>query len=177
MNWDEIEHGGAGEVLTPETAPDVLYHGTNPIAAALIMKQGIEATEPVDDDDLGAVVCTTSCPDIGQMFAIEFARANSDFDVGFVFSIDAKQVVQHAETVPYQAETASFDELEFRVMGDIPRSMITGFKVVGNSSLLRKQSFIEQMWWDMPPHLKQEFRGDRAMFEMAIKALLDAAAR
>lgn len=175
MRWDEVEpEYGAGEPLTPETAPDVLYHGTNPIAAALIWKHGIEATEPVDDDDLGAVVCTTSCPDMGQMFAIEFARFNSEYDVGFVFSIDGKQIASHFEALPYHAETASQNEFEIRVRDDIPKSMITGVRIVGDAKLLRKKSFVEQMWWDMPPHLKQEFRGDRAMFEMAIKALLDA---
>lgn len=135
-------------VETSEQHPTIFYHGTNPLAAAMILKDGyIEATEPVDDDGMGAVVCVTSDEDIGVAFAVEFARFNSSYDVGFVFQLNAHAVVDAIETVPYEAETASMDEHEYRVMGDIPlKQYMTGISIAGDVRLLRDDEYIAKMY-------------------------------
>jgi hypothetical protein len=140
---DSITEG----VVERDEIPQFFYHGTNPLAATMIFQSGcIDADNPVDDDDLGAVVCVTSEFNIGRMFAIEFERCNSQFDVGFVFELDAAKVMESFEAFPYEAETASIDEKEYRIDGDIPlRPYCTGIKIVGDKSLLTNKKYLQQM--------------------------------
>lgn len=163
---------GAGEPLTAETAPKVLYHGTNPIAAAAIVAAGkIEADFPVDDDDLGAVVCVTADKQMGRNFATEFSRFNSQYDVGVVFEIDGRVVAAHAETVPYHAETAGAFEFEYRVQDDIPMAMIRRVHIVGRVSRLKDERFIEQLWKDAVKSGMTRFFADERAFRVAIAEL------
>lgn len=154
---------GAGEVVDAHTAPSVVYHGTNPIAAAAILRSGkFEATHAVDSD--GPVVCVTACPDMGQCFAIEFVRLNSEHDVGFVFALDGKAIADKLTMYPYHAETAGAYEFEYRVEGDIPLSAITGVRMVGDTRLITAddgatEMFFEELWEETPYHLRHHFEG------------------
>ncbi len=169
---------GAGEPLTPETAPKVLYHGTNPIAAAAIVATGeIRADFPVDDDDLGAVVCVTSDKTMGRNFATEFSRFNSQYDVGVVFEIDGRAVATHTETVPYHAETAGAFEFEYRAQDDIPLSMIRRIHIVGRASRLKDERFIEQLWNDATNNGMSRLFADERAFRVAIAELKIEAGR
>jgi len=134
-------------VIERNETPSFFYHGTNPLAATMIFHDGrIEATEPVDDDEMGAVVCVTSDFKIGRMFAIEFERFNSQYDVGFVFELDAPKIMASFNATPYEAETASSDEQEYRIDSDIPlRGYCTGIRIVGDKSLLRNKRYLGQM--------------------------------
>lgn len=86
--------------------PKVLYHGTNLIAAATIVKdRALRATEPVDDDGLGAVVCTSSVRKVARMFAVEFVRVNSRLPVGAVFTINARALPADVQAIPHVADT------------------------------------------------------------------------
>jgi hypothetical protein len=144
---------GAGEPVTQETCPAVLYHGTNPIAATMIVNMhGIKADMPVDGDEMGEAVCTTSDKTMARNFATEFARLNSPYDVGVVFVIDGKRMASFETIVPYHAETAGEFEYEYRIMGDVPRECITGIKIVGKKARLTSERFIEKMWDDVMDH-------------------------
>ena len=131
--------------------PARIFHGTNPIAAAAILTQNrLQATEPVDDDGLGQVVCVTSRAKVARMFAIEFARANSEFDVGVVFIIDGTKVKADIDSVRHRADTeGNQDEFEYRVKGDIyPLSnYLLGFRLVGKTRLLDSDRFREELWY------------------------------
>jgi len=159
-----------------EATPAVLYHGTNPIAAVLIHTQNaIRATEPVDDDGLGPVVCTTSSEQVAEMFAIEFLRFNSQYDVGFVFEIDGAAVASDMEAVYHEAGTAgTTPEFEYRVRGSIAPldRYLLGVRVVGDRGLLEDEDFLERMHRDAPSALGgyEEFRG-------RLDALVEAADR
>jgi hypothetical protein len=173
-NADEPKYG-AGEIVTTETAPKMLFHGTNPIAAAMIMASGkIRADNPVDDDDLGAVVCATSSKTMGRNFAIEFERLNSSYDVGVVFEIDPRAAVQ-IETVPYHAETASQFEYEFRVKGDIPLSYVRRVFIVGKGARLKSERFLENLYEDGRKSFGYTFNLDFGQFAEAMDKLLAAA--
>ena len=127
----------------PMQTPRLFYHGTNMAAGCMILRDGmICADNPVDDDDLGAVVCVTEHEDVGRMFAVEFARVNSEYPVGVVFTLDATKILRDIEAVPYEAETAgSHDEAEYRVKSDIPlRPYCLGIKLVGDLDELRPQN-------------------------------------
>ncbi len=130
--------------------PARIFHGTNPVAAAAILTQDhLRATEPVDDGGLGSVVCVTSRARVARMFAIEFARANSDFDVGVVFILDGAKVKAETDSVRHRAETqGTHDEFEYRIKGDIsPLSKyLLGFRLVGKTRLLNTERFREELW-------------------------------
>ena len=177
FDQDEEPEVGAGEPCTAETCPPILYHGTNPIAAAMIVNMhGIRADMPVDDDDMGAVVCTTSDSKMARNFATEFARLNSPYDVGVVFAIDGKSMLNSAEIIPYHAETAGEFEYEFRIQGDVPRQAITGIKIVGKKALLRSERFIEKMWDDaMDNYEARQFFQTYSTFKAMVEELLRVA--
>ena len=142
---------GAGEPINQENAPARVYHGTNPIAAAAIWKMGkISPDYPVDGN--APVVCVTECPDMGSCFAYEFARFNSEFDMGFVFEIDSKAVAKTHKMYPYHAETAGAFEFEYRIEGEIDRGQIRGVRLVGEPDRLlyalagRDDDFVDDLW-------------------------------
>jgi len=140
---------GAGEPLTPETAPAVFYHGTNILAALSIIADGeIEAEEQGDDEeyDPGAVVCVTADRKMGRMFAIEFERFNSSEDVGVVFQINGKALASTTQIVPYHAESAGVYEFEYRVEGNIPMSLVTKATIVGKGAKLKSGRYLEHLW-------------------------------
>jgi hypothetical protein len=173
--FDQEPEHGAGEVVTADTAPKMLYHGTNPVAGAMIMASGkIRADNPVDDDDLGAVVCATSSKTMARNFATEFERMNSSYDVGVVFEIDGSAAAQ-IETVPYHAETAGQFEYEFRIKGDIPLSYVTRVFIVGKGARLKDERFLEKMWQEARQSFGYMFNLNMAQFEDAINKLLLAA--
>lgn len=123
--------------------PRVFYHGTNMAAACMILRDGkIRADNPVDDDDLGAVVCVTERERVGRMFAVEFVRTNSEYALGVVFTLDATKVLQDIEAIPYDADTSGTEnEAEYRVMGDIPlKPYCIGIRLVGDLNELRSQN-------------------------------------
>lgn len=136
---------GAGDAIDPHAAPEILYHGTNPLAAAAILRTGkIKADWPVDGDE-DAVVCLTQCPDMGKSFAIEFIRLNSQHDVGFVFEIDGKACVKYLRRIyPYHAESAGIFEFEFRIEDDIPLDFVKNIKIVGDAQLLNGDSLASE---------------------------------
>lgn len=149
--------------------PVRIFHGTNPIAAAAILTQNrIVATEPVDDDGLGAVVCVTSRAKVARMFAIEFARANSEYDVGAVFILDGTKVMADIDSVRHHADTqGTHEEFEYRIKGDIEplTKYLLGVRLVGKTRLLRNEWFREQLWDD--------YRRQQAYYEWAFKTIRD----
>lgn len=167
---DEDPPYGAGEELSKDQIPTILYHGTNPIAAAAILNSGlIEAEYPVDEDGLGQVVCVTSSEEMGRNFATEFVRFNSEYEVGVVFEINGSQISD--PVIPFHAETAGIFEYEFRVKGNIPLS-ICRWKIVGDRDLLVSANFLKQLWNDVSEsHLRNEF-SDRKQFYALIKKLI-----
>ena len=135
----------AVQTLTEAAAetPRFFYHGTNMAAACMILRDGkIRADNPVDDDDLGAVVCVTEREEVGRMFAVEFVRTNSEYPVGVVFTLDAAKVLHDIEAIPYEADTAGTEnEAEHRVKGDIPlKPYCVGIRLVGDLGELRMQT-------------------------------------
>ena len=166
---------GAGKPISVEDAPSLLLHGTNFVAAAAILRKGhIEADFPVDDDDLGAVVCVTSSAEMARNFATEFARFNSEYDVGAIFGIDGKKVAEMHEVIPYHAETASEFEYEYRVIGDIPLSICT-YKVVGMKRRLSSARFLEKVWDDMHESGMRRLFLNQDDFEHWVSVLLNKA--
>jgi hypothetical protein len=121
--------------------PKLFYHGTNMAAGCMIIRDGsIKATNPVDDDDLGAVVCVTELSEMGHNFAVEFVRTNSEYPVGVVFTLNAEKILRDFNAVPYEAETASDFEGEYRVQADIPlKGYCLGIRLVGDLDELRSQ--------------------------------------
>ena len=116
------------ESATPELPP-VLYHGTTPYNAALIVLSGhIEQNESRDDDDHSEYsVCTTERADVAEWF-YDVVRA-VDQPFGFVFHIDTSKIKDHMR--PFEAETAGKPEYEWRVYGDIPLSAVTKITLAG----------------------------------------------
>jgi hypothetical protein len=136
------------EARTPKV-PNILYHGTNLIAACLIVKDGeIRADYPVDDADLGKSVSTTKSPRIAKMFANEFAREASRLDIGAVFQIDGVSVRNNTEIVHHEAETASENEFEFRVLGNIPLTRVKAVKIIGKKRFLNDDDFLMSLYED-----------------------------
>lgn len=157
-------------ILEAENVPRFLYHGTNPVSATLIVVDDvIKADHPVDAD-AGPVVCSTSDPRMARSFAIEFARVNSEYDVGFVFKIDTTQVSHRI--YPYDAETASDNENEYRIQGDVNLSAVVGIKLVGKGVLLRRQNFLQRMYDENRRFLIGHHGMDFEDFCSAIRTLL-----
>ena len=155
--------------------PKVLYHGTNMMAAAAIVRdRKLCADNPVDDDDIGAVVCTSSSRKVARMFAIEFERHNSRFPVGAVFIINGRALPEDVEVIPYNADTqGSEDEKEFRVIGDIPFDCVLKVALVGETRKLRSERWLERIW-DEDAEVRRTF-GSFASFFNAIKSLISQA--
>ena len=111
------------------TPPPVLYHGTTPYNAALIMLSGhIEANESRDDDDHDNMsVCTTERSEVAEWFYDVVRAIEQPF--GFVFHIDTSKIMDHMR--PFEAETAGQPEYEWRVYGDIPLSAVTKVTLAG----------------------------------------------
>jgi hypothetical protein len=128
----------------PEVPP-VLYHGTTPYNAALIVLSGkIEQNESRDEDDHNDYsVCTTEREDVAEWF-YDVARA-VDQPFGFVFHIDTANISDHMR--PFEGETASQDEYEWRVYGDIPASAITKVTLAGYEPMSKGEirKYVEQM--------------------------------
>jgi hypothetical protein len=116
------------ENAEPELPP-VLYHGTTPYNAALIVISGhIEANESRDEDDYHDYsVCTTERADVAEWF-YDVARA-VDQPFGFVFHIDTSKIADHMR--PFKGETASQNEYEWRVYGSIPLSAVFQITLAG----------------------------------------------
>lgn len=121
------------ESATPELPP-VLYHGTTPYNAALIVLSGhIEANESRDDDDHDNMsVCTTERSDVAEWF-YDVVRA-VDQPFGFVFHIDTSKIKDHMR--PFEAETAGKPEYEWRVYGAeearLPARLLTAQQMIGS---------------------------------------------
>lgn len=130
------------EQLTP---PPVLYHGTTPYNAALIMLSGhIEANESRDEDDYDNMsVCTTERSDVAEWF-YDVARA-VDQPFGFVFHIDTSKIRDHMR--PFEAETAGQPEYEWRVYGDISTSNVIKITLAGYNGITKDQirDYVETM--------------------------------
>jgi hypothetical protein len=171
------EHG-AGDLVSPQDAPVALYHGTNFISAAAIVKCGrFEAEDPVDGEELGAVVCFTSDEEMGRNFAIEFVRINSDHPVGAVFQLHGSKIAQTQELYPYHAETAGVFEFEYRATGDIPvKDIVVSVNLVGEVDLLDLDRFIDDAWEGMPYHQRGWF-GSLGAFYLAVEKLMNLANR
>lgn len=122
-----------------------------------------EATEPVDDDDLGAAVCVTAKGDVAEDFANGFMRFGTFEEVGVVLVLDAKKITSDFETLVHEAETASFDEAEYRIRDNITplADYLVEIRIVGNRKLLERglsdvnigrlseaSDLIEKMWDD-----------------------------
>lgn len=169
---------GAGALLEAAGAPAALFHGTNFVSAAAILRCGtIEAEEPVDGEDLGAVVCLTADEDMGRSFAIEFVRVNSEHPVGAVFRLDGAKVAATQELFPYHAETAGVFEYEYRATGDLTvDGHVISVALVGDVDLLDGDAFLEDAWHEMPTHQKAWF-GDMSAFWKAVEGLMDRAGR
>lgn len=147
MNLVEAMLPPAAEAETKPASPGVLYHGTGPATAAMIVASGvIKATEPVDDEH-GRCVCTSASQQVAHDFACEYARLASPYDVGFIFTLNGSLIAQTCEVVGYEAETASSDEQEFRVLDDLPlKRFVTGLQATGDVALLSSASFRKKVY-------------------------------
>jgi hypothetical protein len=144
-----------------------LHHGTNLVAACSILRDGrVLASTPVDDDGLGAVVCMSSSYRVGRMFAVEFARTNSDLPVGAVFTFPAARVRAHARTLAHTAETASLDEREHRVQGDVPTTLLQRIRLVGATRLVANERWMEHLYRTTPA-ARIAFHGMDAFWDAA----------
>lgn len=166
--------------LVEGQAPSVFYHGTSPIrAAAILSDNSIDAIEPVDDDGHGAVVCVTSKSEVADAFANEFVRYGTFEEVGVVFAMDAQKIMSDFEAFAYDAETASFDEAEYRVRDSIRplANYLLGIRIVGDRDILldglsdlenhsssEASAFIKRMW--------KEHRGETSF--ASFRAFCDA---
>lgn len=130
---------------TDTDIPPVLYHGTTPYNAALIMLSGkIEQNESRDEDDHNDYsVCTTEREDVAEWF-YDVARA-VDQPFGFVFHIDTNQIADHMRA--FESETAGQDEYEWRVYGDIPISAVTKITLAGYQGATKSEigKYVDQM--------------------------------
>jgi hypothetical protein len=162
-------------LLEATVRPKVLYHGTNLIAAAAIVKdRKLRAIEPVDDDGLGSVVCTTSARKVARMFAVEFERVNSRLPVGAIFAINARALPSSIRIIPYLADTqGSVDEREFRIDGDIPYDCIIRIMLVGRTDKLKSEWWLERVYED-EIEARQTF-GSFSNFYHAVSALVSEA--
>lgn len=132
------------EADQPEVPP-LLYHGTTPYNAALIVISGhIEVNESRDDDDHDDhSVCTTERADVAEWF-YDVARA-VDQPFGFVFHIDTSKIKDHMR--PFEAETAGVPEYEWRVYGDIPLSAVVKITLAGYEGTTKAamRDYVERM--------------------------------
>ena len=147
MNLVETMLPPAAEAETKAETPAVLYHGTGPATAAMIVASGlIIATEPVDDEH-GPCVCTSASRKVAHDFACEYVRMASPYDVGFIFTLNGTLIAQTCEVVSYEAETASSDEQEFRILDDLTVSrVVTGIQATGDVALLADRSFLRKVY-------------------------------
>ena len=158
-----------------QARPKVLYHGTNLIAAAAIVSdRDLRAVEPVDDDGMGAVVCTSSARKVARMFAVEFERINSRLPVGAIFTINAMALPDDIRVIPHVADTqGAVDEKEFRVVGDIPYDCITKITLVGQTAKLKSEWWLERVY-EEEREARQTF-GSFLRFYRAVQALISEA--
>ena len=169
---------GAGAIVTPDAAPTVLFHGTNFVSAAAILRSGaIDAEQPVDGEELGDAVCLTSDENMGHSFAIEFLRINSEHPVGAVFSLDGAKVAETQDLFPYHAETAGVFEHEYRATGDLTvEGHVIGVAIVGEVHLLDEDSFLHHVWDGMPSYQRTWFENMDG-FRKAVGTLMVRAGR
>lgn len=140
----------------------------------IIASKEIQATEPVDDDH-GAVVCTTSEWEVARDFAHEYERFSSPYPVGFIFTLDGAKIGSQFNVIPYEAETASSDEKEYRVQGDLPlKTFLLKIEAAGDLSLLKNPRFIRQMYEDNPRDDYSGYWDDLSSFKRVFSALLRA---
>ena len=128
-----------------EKKPKVLYHGANLFTSSAIMRdRRLRADQPLDDDGLGAVVCTSSSRKVARMFAVEFERHNSRLPVGAIFVINAISLPKTVQMISHSADTQGTEnEREFRVTGDIPFDCVLGAVLVGETRKLRSERWLE----------------------------------
>lgn len=125
--------------------PPVLYHGTTPYNAALIVLSGkIDENESRDDDDHHDYsVCTTERADVAEWF-YDVSRA-VDQPFGFVFHIDTSKIAHHMR--PFEGETAGQPEYEWRVYGDIPLLAVTKITIAGYNGTTKSdmRDYVDEM--------------------------------
>lgn len=127
--------------------PVRLYHGTNIVSAVRILEsRRLSATVPVDGEE--PVVCTTALKAIARCFAVEFARENSSHPVGVIFAIDSSGFARTTDFKSIHAQTASFDEREYRIANDIQLEHVVGVQCVGATKRLRSERYLESLWED-----------------------------
>lgn len=148
-----------------------LFHGTNIIAAVHIFRQkNIKADRPVDAED--DVVCLTEAKRVARAFAVEFARHNSRLPAGAIFALDAN-LTADIPSLRFQSETASFDERELRVAGNVSlKKYLRGVSLVGRVSCLRSDRWMENAY-------ESEDTGFRtySLWADAVNELIKASAR
>lgn len=152
--------------------PPVLYHGTTPYNAALIVLSGvIEQNESRDDDDHDTYsVCTTERADVAEWF-YDVARS-VDQPFGFVFHIDTSKIRDHMR--PFEAETAGQAEYEWRVYGDILLTAVTKITLAGYQGTTK--ALMREYVDDMERRYPYEHRFDEDDIVKAIMALIKRAA-
>lgn len=125
------------------------FHGTNLIAACHILRSGhIRADIPVDSEDGSRVVCVTLKRKVARAFAVEFPRHNSRLPVGAVFTI-CSGVSRILPWTPVKSETASFDEHELRISGNIPlQEYSLGVAIVGAAAKLDDDRWMLSLYED-----------------------------
>lgn len=143
--------------------PEFFYHGTNIVAAASILRGNrIEAAEQ-DEHHEGNhhSVSLTTDPEKGADFAIGYVRWNSEMEVGVVFKLDAKAIMQNQYCVPFEAETAGVYEYEYRTWGDIsPLSKyLIDYEVVGDLASIMGDSYRD------PDDDEDDFEGSDSGFD------------
>jgi hypothetical protein len=131
-----------------ENAPDVppvLYHGTTPYNAALIILSGkIDENESRDQDDHNDYsVSTTERQEVAAWF-YDVARA-VDQPFGVVFHIDTSKIADHMR--PFEAETAGQPEYEWRVYGDVPLSAVFKITLAGynGTTKVHMRDYVDDM--------------------------------
>lgn len=138
--------------ITDQDYPELFFHGTNLISALLIVRDNtLKADDPSDGDQLGYAVCVSSDAATGAEFATEYVRDNSRLDVGVVFVLDAHKVASTYETVPYEAESASKNEYEYRILSDITplTDYLEWIEIVGDDKpFLRDRDFLLNLYED-----------------------------
>jgi hypothetical protein len=161
-------------VENAQKLPPVLYHGTTPYNAALIVLTGqIDENESRDEDDHHDYsVSTTEREDVAAWF-YDVARA-VDQPFGFVFHIDTSKIAHHMR--PFKAETASQDEYEWRVYGDIPLSAVFKITLAGYKGMSRSDMrlYVKEMEHDYP---YPQHRFDEDDIVKAIMALIKRASK
>ena len=160
-------------LVEAERTPRFFYHGTNIAAACMIMRDdAIKADNPVDDADMGAVVCVTGRKSIARLFAVEFARVNSEYPVGVIFTLDARKILTDLRGIRHSAETqGSEEEAEYRIQGNLPiKQYCLKINLVGKTRKIQSRTLMNEIYDDW----SQYFNG-RDHFFMLRQKLLQAA--